>query len=222
MKYLSIFRPKFQIALAIVLVSLGFLAPLFNGALLSQDSASKDTSSKKEETIEATLIVKSVRPEQIRDKFLSYVKEKGGWLIRMSNQDVTVSVPVDIPLEDVLGVAAGDGLVIQRNIVRTNVGGEMTDLRAKIGAKRKHLEQLYKLLDESEFVQILEVETEINDTVDELEELQGELNYYSEMAANIRCNLSFRLIAPQQMTPKKPVEFPWMQIRNIESLLERF
>ncbi len=132
---------------------------------------------------------------------------------RKQNQ-MTIKVPV-AEFESLLNSFASDSVrIIQKNVGTEDVTAEMYDSRSRIEARKKIRDRYVQLLqDAKKMDDILKVEQEINNIQEQLESVNGRLNYLSHQSAYSTIHLNYySFITATSITPK-PNPF-WTRLKD--------
>lgn len=169
----------------------------------------------------ATVTVVTSSPDQTASSVLLSAEKLGGRLQSQTGAALIVLIPAAQP-EEALEKTLPPGIVVlSRQIARKDAGERMAQLKAEIESKRKHLANLKRLFDETDFSQTLEIEKEYLRAVQEMEGLLGELKYLSESAQYTTLQVRFQLERAQGIV-RQPPQFPWMADRGVEQVLGEF
>jgi len=185
---------------------------LANARLIAQDAAEIRT---------ASLTVITSNPDDTASRILSAAENFGGRLQIQSNEQLVVLIPGISPEDAILKTLPAGSVILAKQIARKDAGERKAQLKSEIESKRKHLANLKKLFDETDFSQTLEIEKEYLKAVQELEGLLGELKYLDESARYTTLQIRFHLETARNVV-RTPPQFPWMAERGVEQVLGEF
>jgi hypothetical protein len=169
----------------------------------------------------ATITIVTSSADQTASSVLSAAEKLGGRLQSQTNAAIVVLIPGMSPEEAVEKTVPAGAVILARQSTRKDAGERMAQLKAEIESKRKHLANLKRLFDETDFSQTLEIEKEYLKAVQEMEGLLGELKYLTESAQYTTLQVRFQLERAQG-TVRNPPQFPWMADRGVEQVLGEF
>jgi len=119
-------------------------------------------------------------------------KEEQSQLDGLLQNTVTIKVPVD-RFDDLVNSFNGDGItVIEKKINTEDVTADYIDGKARLEAKKQVREQYLQLLKQAKNMKdVLTVQQEINNIQEEIESVNGRINYLSHQAAYSTINLNY-------------------------------
>jgi len=105
---------------------------------------------------------------------------------------ITIKVPVE-QFDDLVNSFSGDDIkIVEKNIDRSDVTGEVVDTKARMQAKMAVRDKYIELLKQARSMKdILEVQTEINGIQEDIEAASSRINYLQHSAAYSTVNLSY-------------------------------
>lgn len=165
----------------------------------------------------ATVTVVTASADETGRTVLARAEALGGRLQKQTGEALSVLIPGLSP-EQALAQTLPEGTpILARHTTREDAGERMADLRSRIESKRKHLANLKRLFDETDFAQTLEIEKEYLKAVQEMERLIGELRVLEESARYTVLEIRFRL--ESRPAASTPPQFPWMAERGADQVL---
>lgn len=152
---------------------------------------------------------------------VSLARAEQGWFARLSDDAVTLRVPVaEAPvlvdrLDDL-------GVVVERSFSREDLGPTRVDLTSRIAAREAVLARYFAVLTTAGPDAVVSVEREITRAVSELEGLQGRLRVLDDRAnfAVIEVGFRYRDRTPPRRSGDSP--FPFLESLNVAELLADF
>jgi len=169
----------------------------------------------------AAITVITGNADETASRILAAAERLGGRLQSQSGEELTVLIPDLSPEDAIQKTLPPETAILARQSTRKDVGEQKAQLRAQIESKRKHLANLKKLFDETDFSQTLEIEKEYLSAVQAMERLLGELKYLDESARYTTLIVRFHLESARGVV-RRPPQFPWMSDRGIEQVLGEF
>jgi hypothetical protein len=145
-------------------------------------------------------------------------KERGGYLVTRSQNEIRVRVPADhfqVSIDAILKL----GDVNFRQVTTDDVTAEYTDLEIRLSNAISVRSRLQALLDKAQKVEeALEVERELQRLTDEIETMKGRLKLLQELAAYSTIDVVF---SERSSVLRSRVElpFPWLESMGLEHLL---
>ena len=114
------------------------------------------------------------------------------------------------------------GRVMEKSIEANDVTEKYTDLSLRLKMRQAYLQELQGLLEKTTDVkQMLAIQQEIAKTVEEIEVLQGKLNYLANQVAY--STIAVRLVKTyEQKGTRISLPFYWIQTLDLEYLLKRY
>lgn len=147
----------------------------------------------------------SVSLEQIR----SEAESLGGYLLRSSNDAVSLKIPLE-NAEAFASTVARFGRVLERELNTQDVTEEMFDLEMRLGNLKKMREKLLEIAAKANTVEdMLKVETELNRLTGEIEQLEGRQKFLVNQTSFATFHINLTVPSPQQM-PVRNVPFAWI------------
>ncbi|MFT5460154.1 MAG: hypothetical protein ACI9K2_006671, partial [Myxococcota bacterium] len=171
--------------------------------------------------ISVSLVLKVVQPETSADRLVAAAADAGGWFAARNDDAVVLRVPTDA-VDGLVERAEAEGLVVERQRQRTDVGAAMADLRARIAARREVLAQYFALLPDASSDAVLTVEREIVRVVSEVERLEGTLRVLKHNATYAQVDVAFRFRDRRAPVPDGSSAFPWLNTVDLSTVVYDF
>lgn len=164
------------------------------------------------------------RPEEALARFLSQVKEWGGYLQNQVGTTVTVRVPSK-QFEPAFVLLRGYGRVLAETRHADDVTEEFTDLGIRIDNARKSLDRLREVLQKADKVEdILKVEEQMRRLTEEIERMEGRRKLLADQVAMSTLQAEFVAVAeaPPVRRTRQPSRFAWINCIGAERVAEDF
>ncbi|MBT3219937.1 MAG: DUF4349 domain-containing protein, partial [Proteobacteria bacterium] len=196
---------------------------LLMGLSLIGNAWADDEPAKRTEATEihASIVLKVSNRDEAADDLVAKADEMGGFFSRHTSQELALRVPV-ADVEALIESAAERGLVTDRSFEATDLGGELLDLRSRLGAREKVLGQFFDLMPTAGPKSVLTVEREIAHLVAEIEQIKGRIRYLEDRAelAELVINFQFR----ERAAPSRDgnSSFAWLNTLNLADLIADF
>jgi hypothetical protein len=113
------------------------------------------------------------------------------------------------------------GVVIDKQLVRSDLTEELKQLEAGIKSKREILDQLQKLISVADMANTLEIERQMRSMIRELEDLQGRMRAQFDRTELATIEVSFTLPERQSINQKLS-SIPILNDLSVDALLRRF
>ncbi len=122
----------------------------------------------------------------------SFAAENGGYVKFYSNTKVVLRMPV-AGVQRIRDVILDTGYIGDERIQRTDVGETLLDLRTRLKTKETLLASLYKIFDDAQVQQTLEVEKELGKVVMEIENIKGRIAYLEDRISLAELTISINI-----------------------------
>ncbi len=161
----------------------------------------------------------SAEKEKSVARLRSFAAENGGYVKFYSSTKVVLRMPATA-VQRIRDVILDTGYIGDERIQRTDVGETLLDLRTRLKTKESLLTSLYKIFEDAQIQQTLEVEKELGKVVMEIEDIKGRIAYLDDRISLAEVTVSINI----QPNAKKPATVPrsrweWMNSLGIEALL---
>ncbi len=168
----------------------------------------------------AQLTVAVAEPDAAMQKAEALAAEMGGYVQKIEGRRETLRVPAARFREAVAKLGAY-GAVTNRNIEAQDITEEYMDLELRLTNARAIRKRLEELLEKAKDVKdTLEVEKELNRVREEIERLEGRINYLSKQVAFSTIVVEWTLIERTVTRGKKlALPFPWLHELGVETLI---
>jgi hypothetical protein len=113
------------------------------------------------------------------------------------------------------------GVVVDKQLVRSDLTQELKQLEAGVKSKREILDQLQKLIAVADMANTLEIERQMRSMIRELEELQGRMRTQFDQTELATIDVSFTL-PERQTVNQKLSSIPILNDLSVDALLRRF
>ena len=123
--------------------------------------------------LQATVILKVVHPDDVRQKAVARAKELGGFPMLVSDGVLQLKVPPPA-LPALLEHLCAAGIVLEKSLNRADRTEAIAQLEAKVRSKQEIFQRLRGFIDDSNVSATLRIERSMTQLVGELEALKGE------------------------------------------------
>ena len=153
---------------------------------------------------------------------LEYLATKlDGYVQRQTTDTIVLRIPA-AGFADARNSVESLGRVIEKSIEANDVTEQHTDLSLRLKMRQAYLVELQALLQKTTDVkQMLAIRQEIAKTIEQIELLQGKLNYLSNQVAY--STIAVKLVKThEQKGTRISLPFYWIQTLDLEYLLKRY
>lgn len=167
----------------------------------------------------ATLTMAVFGTEQALAAVEKLAKDKRGYLVRRSDQSITIRVPARSFEETLNGVGKlGDEL--HRDVSARDVTEEYADLEIRLKNAESVRARLEALLARSSNVEeALAVERELERLTQTIEQIKGRMKLLGELVAFSTITVNFQPHAVEHVNPDVPLPFDWLRQLGLPTLL---
>ncbi len=180
--------------------------------------ASPETSPQATSVISASLVLKVAIREPAADALVAQARSLGGWFSERSETSVVLRVP-SAAIDSLVAHAVTLGVVADRSWSRTDHGAELSELRARLGAREVMLGRYQALLGQADAQAVLTVEREVLRLVTTIEELRGRIRFLENQVAFARLDVSFQFQDRTAPITDGSSSFAWINTVNLTDLL---
>lgn len=145
----------------------------------------------------------------------------GGWFSNLSDDAVTVQVPVDKAATFIEGAKAL-GVVVDRSWGVQEYDTELIDLNARLSSRNAVLERYLEILGTTNADSVVAVERQITTTVAEIEQIQGRIHQLDHLSAYARLTWNFRFRDRAAPVRDGTSSFAWINTLNLADLQDAF
>lgn len=189
------------------------VACILTAGLLNAESGSE----------EITVLQYSVRAEsaeRLTDELGAYATQKGGYLSAMRNGYAEYKIPVRTGRENIeKKIASVPGVSIySQSRQSSDVTGQIVDKKAKLKVASANLSKLRQLSSQAGLDDLLDLETALSRSLEEVEELKGEIRYLEESASLYHVRIQMNQTGSQSDSATVPI--PWIRRLTLEKVLE--
>ncbi len=167
----------------------------------------------------ATLTMAVFGTEQALAAVEKLAKDKRGYLVRRSDQSITIRVPAPSFEETLNGVGKlGDEL--HRDVSARDVTEEYADLEIRLKNAESVRARLEALLARSSNVEeALAVERELERLTQTIEQIKGRMKLLGELVTFSTITVNFQPHAVERVNPDVPLPFDWLRQLGLPTLL---
>jgi hypothetical protein len=167
----------------------------------------------------ATLTMAVFGTEQALEAVEKLAKDKRGYLVRRSDQSITIRVPAAV-FEDTLNGVGKLGDELHRDVSARDVTEEYADLEIRLRNAEVVRTRLEALLARSNNVEeALAVERELERVTRTIEQIKGRLKLLGELVAFSTITVNFQPHAVDRVNPEVPLPFDWLRQLGLPTLL---
>jgi hypothetical protein len=146
-------------------------------------------------------------------------RARNGYLVRRTNDAISIRVPAEI-FHEVVAEIAGLGDVTHREINAQDVTDQFRDLETRLRNLHAVRDRLEALLAQAKNVQeALQVERELERVTAEIESIKGTLEMLGHLIAYSTINVAFQARPVERVDPIVELPFPWLQELGLQRLL---
>lgn len=140
---------------------------------------------------------------------------------RPKTERFTLKVAIGDQLRQLLAFIKKQGIVIKETNETTNIGAKLARYQADLTSWQKHLNELYKLMNHSDFEETLELEKEIQRVVSRIETLKGKIRYLKRRSRMATVRVSFQFEPPVD-NEYQNLGIPWVRLVGIKHFMDKF
>jgi hypothetical protein len=169
--------------------------------------------------IDASLVVRVNDRDAAAQAMVDTAQGLGGWFSNLSENAVTVRVPVD-SADLFLGQAQTLGEVVDRSFSRSDMGPQKADVESRLKARREVLERYLGVLADASPKAVVQVEREITRVVSEIEGLEGQKRVLEDRTRFAEVTVGFRFRARRAPRRDGSSSFAWLNTVNVADMLD--
>ena len=170
-------------------------------------------------SVSANLVVAVSQQEDAADALVEAAQELGGWFQARTRSAVSLRVPV-AEVDALVEAASEQGKVIERGVVREDLGRRIADLKGRLAAREDVLERYYGVLRTANSDSIVSVERQIVRAIEQIESLKGQLRLLEDQRTYGRVEVSFRFRDRAAPVRDGSSSFAWLNTLNVEEVIE--
>lgn len=171
--------------------------------------------------IDGSMTVQVADREAAIQRVVASAKASGGWFSALSDDAVTIQVPVSQAV-GVLDAGKALGLVVDRGWAVQELDTELTDLGARLASREAVLKRYLDILSTTNAASVVAVEREITRTVTEIEQIKGRTRYLETRSAYANLAFSFRFSDRAAPARDGRSSFAWLNGLNLADLQDAF
>lgn len=188
-------------------------------AVLVGSLASANPTDAQATRVDANLVIAVSQKEDAADALVDAAEELGGWFQARTTTALALRVPVE-KVDDLVAAAAAQGKVIDRDVVRQDLGQTIADTEGRLAAREEVLERYYQVLRTANAKSIVSVERQVVQAIEQIEALKGKLRLLRDQAAYGRVNVSFQFRNRAAPVRDGSSSFAWINSLNVEDVIE--
>ncbi|HSV98344.1 MAG TPA: DUF4349 domain-containing protein [Spirochaetota bacterium] len=149
----------------------------------------------------------------------SFAAENNGYVKFYSNAKVVLRMPAE-RVQRIRDVILDTGYIGDERLQRTDVGESLLDLRTRLKTKESLLASLYKIFEDAQVQQTLEVEKELGKVVTEIENIKGRIAYLEDRVSLAEVTVSINTQpGAKKDAPGTRSRWDWVNSLGIEGLV---
>jgi hypothetical protein len=198
------------------------IAALWIGLALAAEPATGGAAKPEAPThVQTALVVQVSDVGAAQDAVIARAESEGGWFSALSDDGVTLQVPVARAgvVED---FARTLGSVVERDYRRDDLSAQLRDQRSALAARQRTLDRYFAVLADANARSVVSVEREINRLVTEIEGYEGRIRVLEHRAAVASVQVSFRFRDRKRPAPAGASSFGWVNSVSLDDLLGTF
>lgn len=171
--------------------------------------------------VKVQLVVKVSDRDKAAENLVLGAERHNGYFTRKAGDGVTLRVPAQ-NLDALVSEAVQLGQVIDRRLLREDLGEDLLHKQAALKAKSEVQRQYLAILDQADTDGALYVEKELIKLVAEIEALKGRIRHLQHRAAFARLEVRFDHRDRAAPLPDGGSSFAWLNTMNLPDLLKEF
>ena len=184
-------------------------APAAPTAVLKQDA---------ETLVSASLVVAVSQQETATEAVVAKTRELGGWFQSRTPNAVSLRVPV-AAIDTLVAFAEQQGKVVDKSLGREDASQTLADLRGRLAAREKLLDEYYKVLASAGPDSVVSVSYQIVAAIEEIEVLRGRIRMLTDQAEHARLDVSFQFRDRAAPARDGSSSFPWLNTLNVQDVI---
>lgn len=189
---------------------IGWLAALAWGAPATEPVS--------ETLVGASLVVAVAQQEAAAEAVVEQAEALGGWFQSRTPLAVSLRIPV-ASIDEMVAFAESQGKVVDKSLTRQDTSQELADLRGRLAAREKLLDEYYRVLAGANADSVVTVEYEIVGAIDQIEMLRGRIRMLEDQAAHARLDVSFQFRDRAAPASDGSSSFAWLNTLNVQDVI---
>lgn len=190
------------------------LAPTTNEAPESTEPPGRKTA------LVASLTLKVLNPKDAREALQVEAKAVGGFPVLVTDHELHLKLPPGA-LSGFIEGAGARGLVLDKSLERADLTLEIAKLESQLKSKRTILAELQGFFHGSDVAATLRIEQSMNELVNELESVKGQLRVLYDRSQWAVVRVAFRFTDRERLTEVSS-PFQWLNSVNLPRFLSEF
>ncbi len=187
----------------------------------SSEAAAEEEAGPRLARIDARLALRVDDREASLDAAVAAAKARGGWFSSLSEQSVTVRVPIDA-VEAYIEEMRELGDVVERSFESQDLTSERDELATRLASREALLAKYLEVLETAHAGAVVGVEREISNAITQIESMKGRLRVVEDRAAFGEIVIGFQYRDRQAPTRDGTSSFAWLNTVNMADLLYDF
>jgi len=192
---------------------------LWGGLAMAQTATAAPDAAEGPVRVTADVVLKVANKEKAQAAVVTKAEALKGYFSALNNDLVTVRVPVS-QTDAMLSYLEELGLVANRNYKSDDLRERLSNQKARLAARKKVLEQYFKLLDTANSKAVITVEREITRLVSEIERYEGGIRLLEHDARLARVTVRFQFRDRTQPSRSRTSSFDWLNTLSVADLVE--
>lgn len=159
---------------------------------------------------EPELFIKQIRKDAAAEK---------GYTSILRNNFIRIIIPSNNK-DNFLKKLKTSGYLNDEQVATSDVGYTIKQLETRLSVKKKYLSQIYQIFSGTNLVETLETEREINNTIRQIEQIEGQLRKYKALSATVRIDITVSSSAVSGTHKPTNSMFGWINSIGIKSLFK--
>lgn len=195
--------------------------PLRAEAPTAPSPAEAGSTAQAHEQVTASLVVEVSDEDAASKALVAEAKKLHGWFSALTNDSVTLRVPVSLARE-LVDYAQGLGTVMERSWQSVDLSDRFAQLDAKLASRQQVLQRYMAVLKGANAKAIVSVEREITRLIGEIEQIKGELQVLENQAAYATATVSFKFRDRTAPASDGRSSFAWINAIDVRNVLRDF
>jgi hypothetical protein len=191
-----------------------------NGGADGAAGAAPSAKPRRPTALSLRMTVQVIAPDEARAAIRKAAEALGGHVHLEANRQLQLRVPPQ-KLSAVTAAAAGQGIVLDKALSRSDRTEAIYQLEARLRSKVGVLVRMRRFLADSDVQATLQVERTLSGLIAEIEAVKGQLRVERDKARFARLDVALSAAATQKLRYVRS-PFPWLNSVDVEQLVRRF
>jgi hypothetical protein len=176
-------------------------------------------SAPQETFVAASLVVAVSQQELAAEAVVAKARSLGGWFQSRTPLAVSLRIPVE-SVDEMVAFAETQGKVVDKSLSRQDTSQELADLRGRLEAREKLLDEYYRVLAGANADSIVSVEYQIVEAIAQIEALRGRIRMLEDQSSNARLDVSFQFRDRAAPARDGSSSFGWLNTLNVQDVVQ--